>query len=147
MVSLRLAQQPITLHDGLILQKGTRIAFPAQSCHFDPENYKSPQEFLPFRFAGTGPCDCSADGVVKEAGRLKSDAPDEAYLPFGYGRQSCPGRFFAMRVVKLIVTRLVDEFDMKSTGTLPKSPTDGSMKGFFLPIKRFEVCLRSRQKG
>lgn len=144
MVSLRLAQQPVTLHDGFNLKPGTRIVFPAQSIHLDPENYNDPREFIPFRFAGSGPCDCPTDGPPKEVGRLKADAPDEKYLPFGYGKQSCPGRFFAMRVVKLIVGRLIHECDVEPVGKTPPSPTSGSMEGFFLPTKKLEIRLRSR---
>ncbi|KAL1606233.1 hypothetical protein SLS60_003635 [Paraconiothyrium brasiliense] len=144
-VSLRLAQQPVTLHDGFQLKKGTRIVFPAQSIHFDPANYEDPREFLPFRFSGSGPCDCDADGTPKDAGRIKADSPDAKYLPFGYGKQSCPGRFFATRVVKLILGRLIFEYDIKPEGNWPSSPVSGSMEGFFLPTKKFYISLRSRR--
>ncbi|KAF2877965.1 putative cytochrome P450 [Massariosphaeria phaeospora] len=147
LVSLRVAQQPVTLHDGFQLKPGTKIVFPAQSIHFDPTNYDQPREFLPFRFAGSGPCDCAVDGLPKDVGRLKADAPDEMYLPFGYGKQSCPGRFFALRVVKLILGRLIYEYDIKPAGSLPSSPTSGSMEGFFLPTKKLEVYLKSRTRS
>jgi len=141
-VSLRLAQQRVTLHDGFELKPGTRIVFPAQSIHFDPMNYENAREFQPFRFAATGPCECALDGLPKEVGRLKAEAPDEKYLPFGYGKQSCPGRFFALRVVKLILGRLIYEYDIKSAGSLPPSPTSGSMEGFFLPTKKLDISLK-----
>jgi cytochrome P450 len=111
----------------------------------DPANYDNPHEFLPFRFAGTGPCDCPVDGLPKDVGRLKADAPDETYLPFGYGKQSCPGRFFALKVVKLILGRLIYEYDIEPTGKMPPSPTSGSMEGFFLPTKKVELRLKSRR--
>ncbi|ORY13905.1 putative cytochrome P450 [Clohesyomyces aquaticus] len=144
LVSLRLAQEPVTLHDGFSLKRGTWIAFPAQSIHFDPDNYQSPREFIPFRFAGSGPCDCSPDDLHKDAGRLKADAPDEKYLPFGYGRQSCPGRFYALKVVKLILGRLIYEYDIKWAGVPPPSPTSGTMEGFFMPVKKMDICVKSR---
>jgi cytochrome P450 len=143
-VSLRLAQQPVTFHDGFQLKQGTRIVFPAQGIHFDAANYKSPQNFQPWRFAGSGSCDCPADGTHKDVGRLKADAIDETYLPFGYGKQACPGRFFALKVVKLIIARLLDEYDIKVAGTLPSSPTTGTMEGFFLPTKKLQISLKSR---
>ncbi|KAF2801060.1 putative cytochrome P450 [Melanomma pulvis-pyrius CBS 109.77] len=145
-VSLRLAQQPVTLHDGFVLKRGTRIAFPAQSIHRDPINYDNADEFIPFRFAGSGPCTCESDGLPKDAGRLKADAPDEKYLPFGYGKQSCPGRFFALKVVKLIIGRLIDEYDIKWAKDPPPSPSNGTMEGFFLPANNLQIALRSRSK-
>ena len=139
-----MAQQPVTFHDGLQLKQGTRIVFPAQGIHFDPANYNSPRDFQPWRFAGSGPCDCPADGTHQVVGRLKADAIDEAYLPFGYGEQACPGRFFALKVVKLIVARLLDEYDIKVAGSLPSSPSTGTMEGFFLPTKKLQISLKSR---
>lgn len=76
---------------------------------------------------------------------MKADAPDEKYLPFGYGKQACPGRFFALKVVKLILGRLVWEYDIKWAGQPPRSPTNGSMEGFFMPSKNMRVSLKSRQ--
>ncbi|KAF2711261.1 putative cytochrome P450 [Pleomassaria siparia CBS 279.74] len=143
-VSLRLAQEPITLHDGFKVNEGTRLAFPAQSIHRDPLNYKEPDKFIPFRFAGSGPCKCEVDGLTTDAGRLKADAPDEKYLPFGYGKQSCPGRFFALKVVKLILGRLVYEYDIKWAKEPPPSPSSGTMEGFFLPAKGLQIHLKSR---
>jgi len=143
-VSLRLAQQPVTLHDGLKIATGTKIVFPAQGIHFDPANYTAPRAFQPWRFAGTGPCDCEAEGVPKDVGRLKAEAVDETYLPFGYGKQACPGRFFALKVVKLIVARLILEYDIKPAGSLPASPSTGTMEGFFLPTKKMEIHLKNR---
>jgi cytochrome P450 len=143
-VSLRLAQESVTLHDGFKLKRGTRIAFPAQSIHRDPLNYNDPNKFVPFRFAGSGSCTCELNGLPKDAGRLKADAPDENYLPFGYGKQSCPGRFFALKVVKLILGRLVYEYDIKWAKEPPLSPSSGTMEGFFLPAKGLEISLQSR---
>ncbi|KAF1979061.1 cytochrome P450 [Bimuria novae-zelandiae CBS 107.79] len=155
LVFLRVAQQPLTLHDGFHLEQGTRITFPAQSIHFDPSNYENPRDFIPFRFSSSGPCDCEADSSAKDVGRVKAEAIDQTYLPFGYGKQSCPGwqsspeaspitRFFAIRVTKLILGRLIYEYDMKKTDDFPPNPISGSMEGFFLPVKKFDVFLRTR---
>lgn len=61
--------------------------------------------------------------------RTKSDVPDpqhratrEQYqfvsvnkenMSFGFGRHACPGRFFASNEIKLIVVRLLLEYDVK----------------------------------
>jgi cytochrome P450 len=82
--------------------------------------------------------------LPKDNGRLKADAPDEKYLPFGYGKQSCPGRFFALKVVKLIIGRLIYEYDIKWAKEPPSNPSNGTMEGFFLPAKGMELSLQSR---
>jgi cytochrome P450 len=37
-------------------------------------------------------------------------------LAFGYGRHACPGRFFAANEIKMILARLVLDFDIKMPG-------------------------------
>lgn len=76
-------QQQLTLHDGFRLDRGARIAFPAQSIHSDPENYQDAHKFIGFRFAGSGPCKCepAPQQTTVDNGRLKAEAIDEKYLP------------------------------------------------------------------
>ena len=78
-----------------------------------------------------------------DAGRLKAEALDETYLPFGYGKQACLGRLFALKVVKLIVARLIHEYDINPADILTKSPSTGTMEGFFLPTKKMEIFVKS----
>ena len=65
---------------------------------------------------------------------------------FGYGKQACPGRFFALKVVKLILARLIYDYDIKWAHPPPSAPTDWNMEGFFLPAKNVDILLRSRDK-
>lgn len=34
-------------------------------------------------------------------------------LNFGYGRHACPGRFFATNEIKMVLARLILEYDIK----------------------------------
>lgn len=54
-----------------------------------------------------------------------------------------PREVLATRVVKLIIGRLVNEYDIKSEGSLSPSPVSGSMEGFFFPVKKFDISLKS----
>ena len=89
-VSLRtVLKEAVTLHDGFRLERGARIVFPAQSVHFDQQNYQDPQKFIGFRFAGAGPCTCDSAQPSQDRGRIKADAIDEKYLPYEFSLPKC----------------------------------------------------------
>jgi hypothetical protein len=46
--------------------------------------------------------------------------------------------------VKLIIARLLDEYDIEVVGALPPSPSTGTIEGFFLPTKGMKIRMRSR---
>jgi cytochrome P450 len=39
--------------------------------------------------------------------------PEKEYMKFGFGRQACPGRHFAVGAVKIVMVRLLSEFEFK----------------------------------
>jgi cytochrome P450 len=40
-------------------------------------------------------------------------ATTKEFMGFGYGRHACPGRFFAANEIKLIIARLLLDFDIR----------------------------------
>jgi cytochrome P450 len=48
-----------------------------------------------------------------EVNKHLAGMPEKDYLHFGYGRQACPGRHFAIGEVKMMMIRLLDEFEFK----------------------------------
>jgi cytochrome P450 len=38
------------------------------------------------------------------------------FMAFGYGRHACPGRFFAANEIKLIMARILLDYDLKMPG-------------------------------
>ena len=38
-------------------------------------------------------------------------SPEPTILNFGYGKSACPGRFFASLVLKIMVSKLLNEYD------------------------------------
>lgn len=39
---------------------------------------------------------------------------DKQHLVFGHGKQACPGRHFAASEIKVVLARILTEFDMKN---------------------------------
>ncbi|RDA93521.1 hypothetical protein CP533_4001 [Ophiocordyceps camponoti-saundersi (nom. inval.)] len=101
-----LAKQDMNF-DGIRIRKGTIIAFPSCEVMFNPDDAHKLDSFDPMR-----------------SYRLRHSSPDERNshragmthpknFSFSYGNQACPGRHFAAAEIKLIVARLVHEFDFQ----------------------------------
>jgi ent-kaurene oxidase len=103
----RLAYEDITLKDCTFVPAGSRLAFTNFEHSMDPNVFENPREFDPMR-----------------SYRKRMSAPDQwdqhkagmthpNNLAFGYGNQACAGRQFAVAEIKLIMARLLYEFDFK----------------------------------
>lgn len=104
------------LGDGIIVTKGVRMAFPTQNIHLDPEYYEDPQRFDAFRFS-------RGFEVLDETGlqartqeRELIVTPTLSFLPLGYGRHACPGRWFAAQTMKQALAYIVLNYDVELMG-------------------------------
>lgn len=58
-----------------------------------------------------------ADGQSKDAaGKHQFVSMSKKSMMFGYGRHACPGRFFAGNEIKLILAKILQDFDLKLEG-------------------------------
>ena len=63
---------------------------------------------------------------------------------FGYGKQACPGRFLAVRQVKLILAKLIDGYDFEWAGKPPKEITRTVVEGQIFPDITTEISFKKR---
>ncbi|PSN66994.1 SirB protein [Corynespora cassiicola Philippines] len=110
-VTRAVMKEPFRFSDGYTLPVGSRFAFPIQAIHRDPENYQDPLVFRGFRFA-----------THTEDKEVNASTVDKTFLTFGYGRHACPGRFYTIRLVKLIFAKLIHEYDMEWEGVVKTRP-------------------------
>lgn len=103
----RIAMVPITLKDGTHIPVGTRVAWAGPQHSSDPRTTPDPAKFDPMRnyrkrHAGT-------DG--ENLNRFMAGQTDRDNMSFGYGNQICPGRYFAIFEIKMMLMRLLQAFD------------------------------------
>ena len=98
--------RPFELSDGTYIPKDTMIEVPYYAITRDPSIFPDPDTFNGFRFADI------PERKVWELNQFVSITPTN--LLFGYGRHACPGRFFAANEIKMIVARVLLEFDFKN---------------------------------
>lgn len=66
-------------------------------------------------------------------------------MHFGYGRHSCPGRFFAANEIKLILARILLEYDLKMPEGLTERYANINMGTDVLPDPTKEVLFKRVQ--
>ncbi|KAL2896634.1 Isoflavone 2'-hydroxylase [Bienertia sinuspersici] len=84
---------------GYHVPRGSMLVYNIWSIHNDPRIWEEPRKFKPERFVGV------------EGNRL-----GYKFIPFGVGRQSCPGEHLAGKVVWLAVALLIQCFNWESVG-------------------------------
>jgi len=144
----RLALKPYTFANGLHIPKGAWIAVPAAAIHGDDEHYEDALAFKPFRHASSVEDGEDGDDVAAEdvQGKVRpyavSTGPE--YLPFGHGQHACPGRFFAVTEVKMMLAYILLNYDVKleNEGVRPPNVLIGDI---VMPDTKAEVMFRKRR--
>ena len=101
---------------GYTISPRTLILIPVWAIHRDPRNFEAPEEFRPERWAA----------------RPRETLNPGAYLPFGMGRRACIGENFALLQLELILSAILDRFEVavenpetpRLTGTLTLRPRE-----------------------
>lgn len=119
--------KPITLSDGTHLPKGTFIEIPAAAVardRFIVAGDVDPNTFDGFRFEKL------RHGIAREdaAKYLFATVTVDGGMHFGFGRRACPGRFFTTNLMKLVLSHMIIEYDLK----MPEDTGNGS------PLVRYE---------
>ncbi|KAF2139643.1 uncharacterized protein K452DRAFT_300184 [Aplosporella prunicola CBS 121167] len=145
----------LTLPDGAYLPCGAWLSIPVAAIHHDDRFYPSPTTYDAFRFS-----DARADMLealrMRGAGgqaelwellqekRLSLSTTSDAFVPFGHGRHSCPGRFFAAQVLKLILAHITLKYDIQP---LQKRPSNVYMSDFCAPPQKAILTIRRKVRG
>ncbi|EHL01927.1 putative Ent-kaurene oxidase [Glarea lozoyensis 74030] len=117
----------VDIGNGIRVGPGVRMVFPTQDIHLDPDNYEDPMRFDAFRFSRSfeNEYEYKHQGSKNRAEERDSErelitTTTPTFLPFGYGRHACPGRWFAAQVMKQALAYLVLNYDVELIGPPPK---------------------------
>ncbi|KAK2596421.1 hypothetical protein N8I77_013312 [Diaporthe amygdali] len=107
----RVAMVPLTLKDGTTIPQGARVAWAGHHHANDPSILTSdPEAFDPMRSYRKRTAYVDEDGENPNK-YTAVDQSDMDTLAFGYGGQACPGRYFAIGEIKLVLSRMLVQFD------------------------------------
>jgi cytochrome P450 len=108
---MRRVLKGITLSNGQYIPPGVIVEVPSAAIYQDSEHYPDSETFDGFRSYKL-----RKGGSATDNARNQFVTTNETNLTFGYGRHACPGRFFAANEIKMILARLVLDFDIKNPG-------------------------------
>ncbi|KAF2675650.1 cytochrome P450, partial [Lentithecium fluviatile CBS 122367] len=128
--------RPFVFSDGLTLPVGTRFGFPAKAIQRAGDT-----KFKGFRFAQSSQ---KRDGVSENTRRWSAASMATDNLAWGYGTHVCPGRFLAVRELKLIFTKLLTEYEFKWDKKDEVRPSPVHIEGQFIPNMQQKIFLKRR---
>ncbi|KAI0198172.1 cytochrome P450 [Astrocystis sublimbata] len=138
----RYFKKPYTFRNGIHVPEGTYTTMFVSEIEHDLEYVPNPDKFDAFRAYR----EKQALGFTNPASRdLDFAAATRSNLGFGYGRSACPGRFFASLEIKMIMVKLLTEYDFAFR------PGEGRPKMFalldFLIVSPTVKILAKRREG
>ncbi|KAF2279249.1 cytochrome P450 monooxygenase-like protein [Westerdykella ornata] len=123
-------------HDGLQLPAGTRIAFPILAIQTDPDNIEEAAKFDGKRLL-----------KAKSADNASAATVSMTNLAFGYGKHACVGRYYTIRKIKLIVAKMITEYEFKWAKPIENRPANFPIMGQFAPNLETTVLVRRLTSG
>ena len=111
----RAAIQPFTFADGTKLAVGDWACTPVRAIMQSAEYYPEPLQFNGFRFAS--PDDLAP--VLEKAQTFNFVQPkasklvdvSQAWHVWGMGRMACPGRYYAVAIMKAVISQIIMNYD------------------------------------
>jgi cytochrome P450 len=134
----RKALQDIVLHDGVTIPAGTHLTCSLIGTLRDPEIYPNPDVFDGYRHLNL------RSQSLEQESRHQFVSPSLDDMNFGYGPNACPGRFFVNNVLKVVVTYVLQHYDLK----MPEKkimPGNIIMPNIFGPDMSQTFVLRTRR--
>lgn len=129
----RYARKDFTFSDGFHVPAGTWISAVSETLNKDDKHYANGTTFDGFRFARAR---------ETEGDKVKLTTTGILNMGFGTGSHACPGRFMAALELKLIVSHLVLNYEIRlEQGT---RPVDFRMNVSTLPNISGKVLLRKK---
>ncbi len=119
------------------LRAGDRVCLAPYLTHHDPEIFADPDRYQVDRFY-------SPTGVKQF--HKRGERVGFALMPFGAGRSMCPGRFFALAEIKLLVALMLSRFELELAGD-PWPTLDLSRVGLGIHPPTSDLRVRLRQRG
>lgn len=101
----RIAEDNVELKDGTKIAKGTSLFVP-NDWMWDSAFYENPGKFDPYRFL-------KLRSTPGNETRAQLISPAAEHLGFGLGSHACPGRFFAVNEIKILLCHILLKYDFK----------------------------------
>lgn len=141
---------------GMALPRGSLVSFVSQPMHTDGERFANPDAFDPFRFVELRKQQAAAAGQGEKEGGAQDAGGNwspHAFLStanlliFGRGRNSCPGRFLVDFQLKMFMSHLLTNYDLKFPDDYQgQRPANRWLLEFVFPANGVKVMVKRRKQ-
>jgi len=160
-----IAPKGVDLPDGTHLPYWADVGVPAYAMHQDSETYEDPFSYDAFRFSrqrealdgSNASVHVGEEGLVKgeqghveqekdlrkvlQGKNLSSVTTGADFMQFGHGKLSCPGRFFAVQEIKLLMAYMLQNYEIQYMPSKPEMKWIGT---FSMPNMTSSIKIRKR---
>lgn len=142
----RLFNEAHTFRDGTHIPAGTYVCMPISAIENDimhtpnPERYDGLRAFRAWEQA-------QEEGNKTAAKEALFTTPTPSVLNFGYGKSACPGRFFAGVVIKMVLVKMLTEYDFAFLPGAVGRPGNLEVHEFLFTWPRQKMLVRRTKEG
>lgn len=113
-----MASNGILLPNGVRIPKGEIVSVSGYSMHHDKDIYPRPHEFRYDRFLQHS---TNSKWIQQrtQASAKAATTTEVTYAIWGHGKHACPGRFFAVNLVKMLVAYIIENYELKPWNERP----------------------------
>ena len=111
-----IAPNGIILPNGVHLPHGVTVCVSGYSLHHDETIDPEPYQFNYRRFARPNHTSPTTTSSILTAATTSLN-----YAIWGHGKHACPGRFFAVDMIKMVVAYIITHYEIKPFLTWPKN--------------------------
>lgn len=133
----RVVKKDCVLSNGLKLRKGQFVTISAATRTMDPSIFEDPEEYQGLRFC--------AEGRIKDHHARPFSSVDTDILSWGAGRWACPGRLITDVSAKILLIKLLDEYDFAFVHGKPLPCA--SMHEFLFFHPENQILVRRREES
>ncbi|KAG7096261.1 hypothetical protein E1B28_003709 [Marasmius oreades] len=149
----RVAMEDYTFSNGVTVPKGALLAAPTSALHTDGSTEQimgeqPPDVFDPWRFSRSCRSDSEGkhlEGLETHSNMALATTTSWNYLPFGHGKLSCPGRFFAGIQLKLMIAHFIQHYDVKLEKRCSGKPPNVYVGYSCAPNQQARVMVKAHQ--
>ncbi|KAI4141695.1 MAG: hypothetical protein L6R39_005229 [Caloplaca ligustica] len=131
----RKALQDSDHFNGTHISKGDWVCAAQRAIMHDSDRYADPERFDGFRFVRARHA-----GQEGQSNRFTDTKPD--WLIWGYGNTTCPGRFYASAVLRLLLRHVISNFDINLLNA--KASRTRTWRSAIVPCSSTIMVLRRR---
>ena len=120
---------------------GIRVCAPMHEIHRDNGFYPNPSSFDAFRFSRPLKANMCQSKAATVPIHQSATAGGDTFLAFGFGKHMCPGRFFAVNEMKLMLAIMIKNYDIQY---MAERPARQSVMENMAPFKSTTIAVRRK---